>query len=69
VLGEVVCLVGVAQLPKDMVLPLPDPVADPIKMNVDGLGTFLLDVVIGNAGGSGIVGLNWCSWLVMTKFL
>jgi len=69
VLGEVIHLVGVTWLPKDVVLTLAGPVTDLIKMHVNGLGAFLLDVVIGNASGCGIVGLNWCFRLFVAKFL
>ncbi len=52
-----------------MVLALVDLVSYPVKMHVNGLGAFLLDIVIGNTSGCGIVSLNGCGMLVMSKFL
>ncbi len=58
VLGEVIGFVGSTQSPKDVILALVDTITDPIELHVNGLGPFLFDVVIGNAGGSGVVSLN-----------
>ncbi len=68
VLGKMIGLVGIARVPKYMILSLTDPpIVDPIKPHVNGSGTFLCDVVIGNAGGCGVVSLNGGGGLGMLK--
>ena len=57
VFGEVIGTVGVARAPKDVKLALADPVTDPIKMHVNGLGPLLFHGVIGNAAGGAVVSL------------
>jgi len=69
ILGEVVSFVGGAWLPKDVILVMANTIANPIKLHVNGFGLFLFDVIIGNAGGCGIVGLNRSGRLWMPKFL
>jgi len=57
-LGEVVSFVGGTQLPNDVILALANTITNPIKLHVNGFGSFLLDVIIDNASGCGIVSLN-----------
>jgi len=42
VLGKVICLVGITWLPKDVVLAMTDPVADPVKHMLMDLDHFCL---------------------------
>ena len=69
VFGEIVCMVGDAQLPKNVKLALSDTIPDPIEAHVDGFRPFLFDGVIGNAASSAVVGLEWCGWLQVAKFI
>jgi len=66
-LSEVICFVGSAQSPKDIILALANMIMDPVEMHVNGLGALLLDVVVGNTSGSGVVGLNRGCGLGMAK--
>jgi len=66
--GEIVSTVGFTGAPKDVELALVHPVLYPVKAHVNGLGTFLADVVMGNAGHSGVVHLNGHGRLCMSKF-
>jgi hypothetical protein len=54
--GKVVGSVGDAAAPVDHELALADAVADPLKTHVHGFGSFLFDRVVGDAGGSAVVG-------------
>ena len=45
--------------PVDEKLALVDTVSDPIKAHVDGFRAALLDGVVGNPSGTGIVCLDW----------
>jgi len=54
VFGEVISTIGAAQLPENVELALVDPVPDPIKAHVNGLGSFLLY-------GSSVAGCKWPS--------
>jgi hypothetical protein len=49
-------------------LALEDLVTNPIETHVHGFGAFLFDIVVGNAGGSAVVSLNWCRRLGMSEF-
>ncbi len=55
VLGKGSSEVVSSSSPVDNELTLVDPVSDPIKSHVNGLGTSLLDGVIGNASSTGIL--------------
>ena len=68
VFSEVVSFVGTAFVPKDMEFSLVDTIADPIKMHVDCLGSFLFDGVLGDARSSTIVSLDRSGRLGMTQF-
>ena len=57
-LGKIISQVVSSSPPVDNELTLVDPVSDPIKSHVNGLGTSLLDGVIGNARSTGIVSLD-----------
>jgi len=68
-LGEIVSFVGGARSPEDVILALANMIANPIKLNANGFGPFLFDVIVGNSSGCGIVGLNRSGRLWMSKFL
>jgi hypothetical protein len=65
--GKVVGSVGDAAAPIDNELALADAVADPIETHVHGFGPFLFDRVVGNAGGSAVVGDDRGRWLEMSE--
>jgi hypothetical protein len=67
--AEIVSTIGRAGFPKYVELFLADAIADPIKAHVDGLGVFLLDGILGQASGGGVVGLEWRGWLFVSEFL
>jgi len=56
--GEVIGKIVFALGPVDEELALADAIADPVKAHVDGFGPALFDGVVGNAGGTGIVGID-----------
>jgi len=56
-LGKVVGAAQNALAPKDVKLILADAITNLIKSHVHRFGTFLLDSVVGNANGCGIVRL------------
>jgi hypothetical protein len=66
--GKVVGSVGDAAAPVDNELALADAVADPIKTHVHGFGSFLFDRVVGDAGGSAVVGDDRGCSLGMSEF-
>jgi hypothetical protein len=66
-LGEVIGQVIATAAPVYQELALLDTVFDPIEAHIHGLGAFVLDGVIGNAGSTGIVGLDRRWWLLMAK--
>jgi len=68
VLSEVIGFVGGTQMPEDVILALANAILNPVEMHVNGLGVLLLDVVIGNTSGSGVVCLNRGGGLGMAKF-
>ena len=69
VFSEVVSFVGTSLALKDMELFLADMIADPIKMHVDCLGSFLFDgVALGDTRSSAIVSLDGSGRLPMTQF-
>ncbi len=57
VLCEVIGWIAVFGTPKNVKLTLAYMVADPIKVHLNGFGTFMFDGVIGNATGHAIVSL------------
>lgn len=68
VLGEIVGSVGFAGPPVNVELFLADTVAHPIISHVDCLGALLFDGVVGNSGGSAIVGDHGGGWLGVAEF-
>ncbi len=68
VLSEVINFVGGTWMPEDVILALANAILNPVEMHVNGLGVLLLDVVIGNTSGSGVVCLNRGGGLGMAKF-
>ena len=68
-LGKVISPIAAAAFPIDNKLSLADAVTDPIKAHVHGFGLLLFYTIVGNAGGSGVVGYHWCWWLWVAKFL
>ena len=57
-LRKIICQVVGSTAPVDEKLALVDTVADPIKAHVDGFRAALLDSVVGNPSGTGIVCLD-----------
>ena len=68
VLGEVVGLVQIAILPEDVKLSLSNSVSYPVEAHVDCFGSFLSNVVVGDATGSAVVGAHWRRRLRMSHF-
>ena len=54
-LGEKIGYLFDAFHPRNLKLPLPHPVANPMKAHVDGLGVLRFDVVVGEAHSEGVV--------------
>ncbi len=69
VLTEVVCQVGGAWAPVDVVLALVNTILEPIKTHVDGLGASLLDGSGEDALRREVVGLQGCGGLIMAEVL
>jgi len=67
--GKVVGAAQNALALKNVKLLLADVVANPIKLHVHCFGALLLDCVIGNANECGVVGLQRCRRLRVTKFV
>ena len=67
VLGVIVSKVGGTRFPVDMVLALLDSVLEPVESHVNGFGATLLDCVVEDAVGTGIVNLERGGWLGMSK--
>ena len=57
-LRKIICQVVGAAAPVDEKLALVDTVTDPVKTHVDSFGAALLDGVVGNPSGTGIVCLD-----------
>ena len=57
-----------AGLPVDEELTLACTVADPIKAHVDRFRSFLLDGVVGESVGGGVVDLDWHGRLWVPQF-
>ena len=68
VLGVIVTQVCDAGLPVDEELTLACVVAYPIKEHIDRFGSFLLDGVVGESVGGGVVDLDWRGWLWVPRF-
>ena len=66
-LSEIICIVLAPFPPIDEKLTLFNSVPYPIESHVDRLASFLLNSVIGKADGAGVVCLNRCSWLGISK--
>jgi hypothetical protein len=58
VFHKIIRAVVTAFFPTNDRLALVNMITNPIKAHVDGFGLFLFDSVIGNAGGSAVVGLD-----------
>jgi len=67
-LGEIVGKAIGAAVPMDNVLALGNAVLDPVEMHVHGTGAALLDSVVEDASGAGIVSLDWSGRLGMAHF-
>jgi hypothetical protein len=67
--AEIVSAIGCAGFPKYVELFLADAVADPIETHVNGLGVFLLDGIVGQSSGGGVVSLEWRGRLLVSEFL
>ena len=68
VLGVIVAQVSDAGLPVDEELTLAYAVAYLIKAHVDRFQSFLLDGVVGEAVGGGVVNLDWSGGLWVPQF-
>jgi hypothetical protein len=58
VFREIIRAVETAFFPTNYKLALADTIANPVKVHVNGLGSFLFDSVVGNAGGGAVVSLD-----------
>lgn len=67
-LGEVVTEVVKATAPVNVELALVDAIFYPVKSHVDGFGATLLDGVVDDAGGAGVVDLDGSGTLWMPHF-
>ena len=65
---EIIRKVVSALAPVDDELALADAVLDPVEFHIDAFGAALLDGVVGDAGGDGIVGLDRGGGLGMAHF-
>ena len=54
----VISKIGIAGFPVDMELVLANAIAEPVKTHVHCFGAFLLDTIVGDPEGSGIIGDN-----------
>ena len=54
--------------PVNVELSLAFTILQPIETHVDGFGTSLFHSVVGNAGGTIVVDLDWCGGLGMSHF-
>ena len=61
--------VGLSWGPVDIELFLLCAVAHPVETHVDGFGAFVLDLAVGEPGGSGVVDLHGGGRLGVAKFL
>ena len=68
VLGVIVAQVSDDGMPVDEELTLACAVAYPIKAHVDRFRSFLLDGVVGEAIGGGVVDLDWRGSLWVPQF-
>ena len=69
VLGVIVAQVSDVGLPVDEELTLECAVVYPIKAHVNRFCSFLLDGVVGEAVGVGVVDLDWCGRLWVPQFV
>ena len=67
-LGVVVSEVLYAGFPVDVELVLVYTVTDPVESHIDGFGPSLFDGVVDDAGGAGVVDLDWCGRLRPSHF-
>lgn len=61
--GVVIGHVGTTRGPNDAVLVLVDAILDPVVAHVDGTGSLLLDSIVGDTDGCGVVGVDECGCL------
>ena len=54
--------------PIDVELALADPILDPIESHVDSFGADLFASLVGDGDSSGVVDLDWSSWLRVAHF-
>jgi hypothetical protein len=66
--AEVVGFVATTFCPVNVKLALADAVADPVEAHVNGLGAFLFDGVVGDAGGGAVIGLYGGGRLGVAEF-
>mmetsp|Transcript_14003 Transcript_14003/g.31893 ORF Transcript_14003/g.31893 Transcript_14003/m.31893 type:complete len:205 (-) Transcript_14003:3807-4421(-) len=68
VLGHVVGIVECAGSPVEAELVAEFAVAEPVKTHVHGFGLLGLDGVVDDAGGGGVIGLDWGGGLLVAQF-
>lgn len=64
IIGSIQC----TGFPVDNKLALADTIADPIESHINCLGTFLLDGIIDDSFGTGVIRLDWRGGLWVAKF-
>jgi hypothetical protein len=67
-LGEVIGSIVEAFASVNEELTIFDAIFYPVKAHVNGFGSTLFDIVVGDTGGNGIVGLDWGSRLWVAHF-
>lgn len=67
-LGEVIGGIVDAFAPVNEKLTIFDAIFDPVKTHVNGFGSTLFYIVVGDTGGNGIVGLDWGGRLWVAHF-
>ena len=69
VLSLIFTKVSVFRSPEDKELFLTNAIFNPSEVHIHSIGSCNLDGGIGEAGGGGIICLDWSRWLRVAKFL
>jgi hypothetical protein len=69
VFGKIISEIGFSRGPENFEMSLFDTVADPVELHVYGSRALLIDSVISDTAGGGIVSLDGCSFLSLAHFL
>jgi hypothetical protein len=67
--GKIVSKLVRTWCPKDVEMALLLPITYPVELHVDGTRLLLLDIVVCNPTGSGVIGLHGGCWLRIAHFL